>query len=146
MGLSATVYLISSEMYQRAVEGNSEAFNSGDFSVSYNLDKSWHAIHYLLTGKNNLGFLDGLQLEVGEEHMEVHSPEKIAKLNKQLTENPPSELALGISFTELNEKEIYPGTWSDSSDIGYIRTNLEIFAGAISEASKNGGALFVTIL
>lgn len=82
MGVRATVYSISADDYVRAEKGDA----SFQCDCELELDKSWHAIHFLLTGDTELRFLaDGVEVvEGGDFSVTAHSPEAVVDLGERV--------------------------------------------------------------
>ena len=81
MGVEASIHAISRASYAAAQRGDLSELEVDSSVEILDLDKAWHAIHYLLTGDSKLTFLlTGTQIEDVEEHCEVHSPDSIRSL------------------------------------------------------------------
>ena len=142
MGMSATVYLISEEAYQAAHDGDLDSFDTSLDIDPIELDKAWHAIHYLITGDTELTLLKG-GAEVVEEAY-AHSPKLVAFIWKKIQEKTLEEFAASFSFDDFNKQEIYPNGW-DETGYDYIENYLVSFLEFIELAVSRNEGLFIVI-
>ena len=95
------------------------------------IDKSWHAIHFLLTGEVERGegplawavfapMLIGEDLGRGPPR--ILMSEHVLELSKALAPLTGDKLKRKCDRTVMNEREIYPGGWS-AGDEDYIADN-----------------------
>ncbi len=146
MSMTANVYLISQAAYNSATEGNLENFQLQSDAESVNLDKAWHAIHYLITGDPSLNFLlTGSQVKGIDELFEVHSPDDISDLKRKLSEKFVSKLISSYQPKEFNALNIYGGPGWDGSSVKYIEQYLTVFLDILKEATKRGDGIAVSI-
>ena len=77
-------------------------------SIKYiNLDKAWHAIHYLLTGNSEHTFLlTGTQIEGVSEHCELHSPDSLRSLQLGLGSMSVAEIMSGFRCDDFNDRSL----------------------------------------
>jgi Domain of unknown function (DUF1877) len=146
MGLRASIHAISRASYAAALRGDMSEFDA-DFSVeSVDLDKAWHAIHYLLTGDSELNFLlTGTQIAGVSEHCEVHSPKSLRSLQLKLASMSVPEIMSGFRVDTFNDLNIYPGGWTKDM-AAYIAQQLERFPRKLRELVDRELGLMVIIL
>jgi hypothetical protein len=145
MGVRATINLISPAEYAAAVAQDFGAISTDGRKMD--LDKAWHAIHYLLTGNTDLRFLlEGVQCSMVSEIVEAHSPASIAKLSEGLSKASTRDLMARFQPDVFNANRIYPDPWEGgSSEFDYIEENLACFVALVHEAAQAGKGIFVTI-
>lgn len=143
MGMTASVYEVLADSYAEVIERGLEALDFEETN-SIDLDKAWHAISYLVSGKEGDGFfLGGTIIGSGEEQCIVFSIEDVKSLCE--TMNADKQLAYLSKFNAdaFNQKEIYPGTWDSWSRDGYLKPKLSEFACFLEEVTKSGNAVAV---
>jgi hypothetical protein len=144
MGLRASIYQISAAAYEAARSGDLAKFELDDVS-KINLEKDWHAIHYLVTGDSTLNFLlSGTQLPQVSEHCEVHEPASIEALHRRLSETSVSQIMANFDPATFNQLQIYPDGWSEA-DASYIQASLEAFLSKLKQAADSKRGFFVVI-
>jgi len=104
------------------------------------LDKAWHALHYLLTGmprdgEGPLAFLLKGGTPVGDEDLgygpaRVFRPQEVAAIADALASVSQRTLLPRFDLKKFERLEIYPGRWSEVSlrsehDLGYYFGPLE---------------------
>jgi len=143
MGLRARIYAISRASYAAALHGDLS------FAVdeSLDLDKAWHAIHYLLTGDSELNFLlTGTQIEDVSEHCEVHSPESLRSLQLKSASMSVAEIMSGFRVNDFNHRNIYPEGDKWTEDVApYIAEHLERFLRKLRELADSELGMMVII-
>jgi hypothetical protein len=98
------------------------------------LDKAWHAIHFILNGTRlggdpPLDFLvsEGTQIgdvDVGFGPARALSSDAVRHLAEALAPIEPQEFQRRIDLCRLDEMAIYPGRWQrDGLDVDYIVSN-----------------------
>jgi hypothetical protein len=96
------------------------------------IDKSWHAIHYLLNSDTWEGepffdvVLGGTELgeDIGYGPARYLSPKEVQAVANALQELPAFEVLERFDAQRLNDAEIYPHGWSGSpEELDYIRDN-----------------------
>ena len=143
--MTAGIYAVSAQAYAAALNGNSEAFVLSDSIPGIDLDKAWHAIHYLLTGDTTLTLLlSGTQIVGVSEHSEVHAPENIAALHHRLSSILAAEIVQKFDPTEFNRLGIYPEGWTVPG-ASYIEQHLRVFIAMLERAADSGHGLFIVI-
>jgi hypothetical protein len=91
---------------------------------SASLEKSWHGLHYLLTGEvwegnGPLGFLlaGGEHLDGDEESgVRWFEPRDVAKIDSALAAVTDDVLWSRFDAAEMEAQEIYPGIWDEDED------------------------------
>ena len=112
---------------------------------SLDLDKAWHAIHYLLTGDSERTFLlTGTQIEGVSEHCEVHSPDSLKSLQLRLASTSVTEIMSGFRADDFNDRNIYPGRWTDAM-APYVAEHLERFLRKLRELVDAESGMIVVI-
>jgi hypothetical protein len=143
MGMCAHIYLISPEAYSAAARGDIEDFDTGQDGIVENLDKAWHAIHYLVTGDQELRFLlEGVQIDPVSEPFEAHSPQLIVTLSQRLASTSPAALMANFDPDKFNALHIYPGPW-DVTAAAYIEGHLTRFFSVVRRAAEQGKGIAV---
>lgn len=120
------------------------------------LDKAWHAIHYLLTGSDfdagaPLGFLlMGGEL-VGDRGMgplRLFTPERLGDISRALEALDGAELQRRFDPVELTRRGIYPvDLWSRAPEEdelrGYVREYFEQLKAFVRQGAQQGRGLLV---
>jgi hypothetical protein len=110
MGLTAGVQAISRRTYEAALASRGVDFVVDSSCEVLDLDKAWHAIHYLATGDASLTFLlSGKQIAGVLEHCEVHSPESVSALHAAMAARPVESIMAGFQPVKFSALKIYPG-------------------------------------
>jgi hypothetical protein len=144
MGLRAGIHAISRATYAAALGDDSELAVASSIK-SVDLDKAWHAIHYLLTGDSELTFLlTGTQIEGISEHCEVHSPDSLRSLQLRLASTSVAEIMSGFRLDDFNDRNIYPGGWTKDM-APYVAEHLERFLRKLRELVDDESGMMVVI-
>jgi hypothetical protein len=138
-----------------------EDFGDADGSKFLELDigETWHGLQYLLTetaweGTAPLDFLVRGGVEVGdipsdEGTARAFAPDEVKKLSEALQKLSMDTLRKRFDATQLQQHEIYPGTWDDPpGDEDPLEELLSYFAELkkfVSQVAKRGHALVVHI-
>jgi hypothetical protein len=120
------------------------------------LDKSWHAIHFLLNGQTWEGegplfdaILGGKTLgeeDVGYGPARFLTPDEVRKTAEALNQVSVSELLAKFDAHQLNDRDIYPQHWTgDDIDYQYVRDNFVRLAEFFRLAAKNDDAMLLYI-
>jgi hypothetical protein len=97
------------------------------------IDKAWHAIHFLLTGVVEGGeaplawavFAPTLIGEdVGEGPARVLMPDQVIEVSKALAPVTTDKLKRNCDWSVMNERQIFPGAWR-KGDEDYIGDNFK---------------------
>jgi hypothetical protein len=95
------------------------------------VDKAWHAIHFLLTGSVREGepplqWVVIAPTEIGEDngsgHARVLTPEEVIEVSKALAPITADKLKRKCDWQSMNDSEIYPQGWH-AGDEEYIAEN-----------------------
>lgn len=119
------------------------------------IDKSWDAIIFLLTGEGvtNIDhpltkvlfsgqFIDeGQDLGYGPAH--YLTPEQVTELNNQISKITIEELKLKYNPERMAELEVYPAVWEKAGDeaFEYLGESFKSVQKVYSDAAKNGEAI-----
>jgi Domain of unknown function (DUF1877) len=102
----------------------------GDF---LDIDKSWHAIHFLLTGEVEggeapLAWTVFAPTSVGEDlgrgSARVLLPDQVIEVSQALAPVTVDKLRRGCDWAVMNERQIFPGGWR-KGDEDYIADNFK---------------------
>jgi hypothetical protein len=146
MSLIGHVYLLPEERISQLLAGELEAEAVVD--AAYNapeqgfvdLDKAWHALHYLLTGTSRdgdgpLAFLLKGGAPVGNDlggygPARVFTPAEAAAIADALADVSQAKLLPRFDLKKFERLELYPGRWAELNprseyDLGYYFGPLE---------------------
>jgi hypothetical protein len=126
--------------------------------IELNLEESWHAIHFLLTGsawagKAPLNFVATGGEELGEEggHAPARSlsASQVRKLAAALDRCPTEALLKRFDPAALTAADVYPGTWSrpaQGQDMrGYVGAHYDKLRKFVMQAAGARQALIISI-
>lgn len=120
------------------------------------IDKAWHAIHFLLTKQPwstqlPSGFLlagteVGAELDYGA--IRVLSPSQVSDIADHLSTLPADFVNLEFDFEKLQSADIYPSIWdsNDPEDITYTASYFEDLKQFVTEAASRGEGIAIAIL
>lgn len=145
MGQCATIHVIDQKAWEAAATGDFDNVDTVVAVPPVDLEKSWHAIHFILTGNTNLTFLgDGKQLEIVEEHCEAHSPKSVRKLAAVIGGRDAQELISTIDSHDPRLNQIY--AWVNSPEFrSYLSEYLEAFL-LLLQIAVDGGYGFMVVI
>lgn len=91
------------------------------------VDKSWHGIHFLLTGavtggEAPLASVVMAPTEIGEGRARLLAPDDVIEVSKALAPFNADKLKRKCDWAVMNEREIYPQNW-EAGDEAYIAEN-----------------------
>lgn len=91
------------------------------------VDKSWHGIHFLLTGAATggdapLAWAVMARTEIGEGRARLLAPDDVVAVSKALAPITADKLKRKCDWSGMNEGEIYPQDWT-AGDEDYIADN-----------------------
>jgi hypothetical protein len=123
------------------------------------LDKSWHGIHYLLTGTADEGgapldFLVAGGVDVGDEDVGYGPPraftsEETRAIAAALAAISDDELRSRFAPEAMMKAEIYPEIWDrdpkDDDTLGYLMEYVAILRAAIASVTSRGHGLLVML-
>lgn len=145
MGLRANIHPITAESYDAAMRGDLGSFSPSEALDGADLDKTWHAIHYLLTGDTDLRFLlSGCDVAAYGGHVTAHSPQEVAALHTLMSSKTNEQIMTAFGAELFNELGIYPDGW-DASAACYLAECLERFRRLIQRAANKGYGIAVTL-
>lgn len=120
------------------------------------LDKAWHAIHFLLAGDEwdatlPAGFLlsgtpVGADLGYGEAR--ILTPVEVDDVSKFLSRLPDDFVEKNFDHAALEKAQIYPTIWDrkDPEDIKYVSSHFKELKSIVQIAAANGEGLALAIL
>jgi hypothetical protein len=127
-----------------------------DFSSECHLDidKTWHAIHFLLNGETWAGtpplqntVRGGIEIsdeDVGYGPARFLNPKEVKQTAKALSEISEAELLSRFDPVELNAAGIYPETWGEiEKEQEYIGQHYRALVNFFQEASEAGDAMLL---
>jgi Domain of unknown function (DUF1877) len=132
--------------------------NSGDVTSGVDIDKSWAAIHFMLTGSQwggsepqSLPVLGGTEIgaDIGYGPARYLTPEQVLAAHRVLDPIPAEELKKRFIPAKLEEADIYPsGIWLDEGMDGfeYIEHWYEQLRAFYAHAAKNGNAVLLAVV
>ena len=127
------------------MRGDLALFAPSETLKGTDLDKAWHAIHYLVTGDSELRFLlTGHDIAEFGGHLEAHSPTDIVALRARLSAKTDDEILSAFDAPLFNELGIYSGPW-DASARDYIAEWLQRFRVVVERAADNECGLAVML-
>ncbi|EFM08448.1 protein of unknown function DUF1877 [Paenibacillus curdlanolyticus YK9] len=167
MGMIGHLKQVSPELLNDLIEQKVDAFSilfeESDVNRTLYLDKSWHAIHFLLNGEAWEGeeplvyaVFGGAAIggepnfEEGDE-VEEDSParyltvEQVKQVSAALQQIPEEELARRFIPARMAELDIYPSTWEDEGELAYVMDYYRELAAYYQEAADNGQAMLLHI-
>lgn len=120
------------------------------------LDKAWHAIHFLLNGQTwegNGPLYDSVlggealgQEDVGYGPARFLTPEEVKETAQALDDVSASDLLAKFDAKELNDNSIYPQDWTDEEiDLQYVRNNFLRLVEFFRSAAESDNALLLYI-
>ncbi|MEZ6143734.1 MAG: YfbM family protein [Zavarzinella sp.] len=159
MSMTCVLYAISADAARQAI-ANPEMIENllDDGNIDQvSLEKSWHGIHFTLTGTAwegdpPLNFILGGGQEVGEDigygAARIIKPEDVVEINGQLGDFSDDHFAQRFDLNLLEENEIYPQIWDEPLEdlleeyTDYFRATREL----IVRAAGKGQALLVAMM
>lgn len=146
MGAYGTCHAISNKGYDHAIVGADEKFRTVSEIPPVELDKAWHAIHFLLTGDTRMTLLlSGTQVPGVCEHCEVHRAESIRDLYATINGRTVDELLAAFDVKIFDDLKIYPGPeWSEIGS-SFIRPFLKDFVDFLKSLTDRNLGLMVVI-
>jgi len=125
--------------------------------MNTDLDKAWHGIHYLLTGRAwegvpPLNFLlaGGRQvgnIDVGYGPARVFTAEETRCIGAALDRLDDDLLRSHFNPEDMMEQDIYPGIWhrkpQEDDTLGYLMEYVQILRGFLSQAVDEGSGIII---
>lgn len=129
----------------------------GSDATEIDLDKTWHGIHFLLSGDvdgltdDPLGFLLGgepLGEDFGYGPARVFSPDEVVEIHEALAEVRPESLASRYDPEAMRREEIYPSIWDNPDDdaLAYILDGFVRLQDGVREAASGGRGLIIAVM
>lgn len=128
---------------------------SGADFTNMDVDKAWHAIHFLLTGTAYEGNGPLFNVIMGGEELDdtdngygparILTPAEVKEVNKALEHIPPAELQKRFSAKKLKEADIYPEIWDDEDGLEYVITHYEQLRDFYKNAAEAGNGMVLAL-
>lgn len=165
MGMIGNLVRVSNEQLENFKTNSDEleelVYAEESFSAPWymDLDKTWEAIHFILTGKSlaesEMNPSDNSELSTVIFHTQLideeqdlgygpasyNSPDQVDKLTNKLNELNVSELEENFDGNKLNNAGVYPEIWDEIESKEYVFDNLKSLIVFFNEASKNKEAI-----
>ncbi|HYQ04040.1 MAG TPA: YfbM family protein [Polyangiaceae bacterium] len=137
-----------------------EGSPTGEFGpfADLDVDKAWHAIHFLLTGsawegESPLNFIAAGGAEIGDDvgygPARCLDSSEVASLAAALQELPTNVLLKRFNPEALSAADIYPDIWDrppeEDDSQGYVAEYYEVLRSFILDAASEHQALLVSI-
>jgi hypothetical protein len=126
----------------------------GDLGQAGDFEKSWHGLHYVLTGTTDggeppLNFLMGggreLELEDGETPLLTHSSADTRRIADALMRLSDEEVRRRANPAEIGRLDLYPGVWDKPEHLDYLLEEVRRLRETVSEVAGRGLGLLVSI-
>jgi len=129
---------------------------SGEILDALDLDKSWHLIHFLLTGETWSGepplgnvVLGGTELpetDAGYGPFRYLVPSEVREASNALASITAEDLWARFDAKQVKEAKVYPSPWiGDSTEREYVTQNYEALRRYFTEAARSGNAMLLYI-
>ena len=147
MGLTATVFQITPEVYARTravgVDGLTEVCKQPG---TCELDKLWHLAKVAITNDDSFSFISGLELEAPDVTLTVCSPSEVDALAATIEGKTARELVAAINWSVIDLAKVYPSgvTLSDFRDDWLLQV-LDQFLLFVRDARVRGNGLMTSI-
>ena len=132
-----------------------EASEAGE-APETDLDKAWHAIHFLLTGSAEDGdeplcylMMGGQQIgdeDVGYGPARALLPDEVKSFDAALSQVTGADLVQRFNPDQMMTQKIYPEIWDRSAEdpvLDYVVDYYEILRSFVREASDAGNGLII---
>lgn len=126
----------------------------GDLGPAGDFEKSWHGLHYVLTGMADggeppLNFLTGggreLELEDGETPLLTHSSVDTRRIADALSQLSDEAVRGRVNPDEMQRLEIYPEFWDEPDNVDYLLEDFRRLRETVSGVAGGGLGLLVSI-
>jgi hypothetical protein len=125
-----------------------------DPSDLLDIDKSWHLIHFLLTGDGSEGdyplvnaVLGGKELpetDAGYGPYRYLVPDEVEAVSQALASISAEDLWSRFNASRVKSEDIYPSIWTgDEDDKAYISQNYEALRRYFADAAASGDAMLL---
>lgn len=137
------------------IETSSQGNALGDEHVQVDLDKAWHAIHFLLTGSAEAGtgpeaflLVGGTPIgnvDVGYGPARAFRAADVAAISRALSAVGPETLRSRFNHQALHKARIYPSIWNrnDLGDIDYVLEYYTTLLHHLNSAAAKGLGLVI---
>lgn len=121
-----------------------------DTGEEMDLDKAWHGIHYLLTGKPGVAepplgdaIMGGVEIgeDTGYGKPRFLEPQQVKAVADALSKISPDELLQCYDKDELNKEEIYGVGYDEKQDRDYLSNAYREMVDFYQKAALNGRAM-----
>jgi hypothetical protein len=143
------------DLIESWLSGDSEETEVSDEHIQVDLDKAWHAIHFLLCGSADGG--DGPEafllaggtaigdIDVGYGPARAFRSDEIKAISKALTVIPPEALRARFNHALLKKHDIYPSIWdrNDPGDVDYTIEYYDTLLQHLNTAASKGMGMIV---
>ena len=119
------------------------------------LEKSWHALHFLFTGKADGGFQPMAFMQEGGEDVgedswgdpvaRLFSPAQVQNIDAFLAAMTPESLDKRYDPGRMTELEIYGGAWEQDDEYDHLLETFEDVRGFVRTAVEAGDWLAVRV-
>jgi Domain of unknown function (DUF1877) len=126
----------------------------GDLGPDGDFEKSWHGLHYLLTGTSSegeppLNFLMGggreLELVDGDTPLLTHSSSDTRRIADALSQLSEEEVRARANPAEFKRLEVYPEVWDDPKSLEYLLEDFRRLRATVTAVANRGLGLLVSI-
>jgi hypothetical protein len=159
MGMTASLTRLNVEQWQELKDNPElvlEEFWEREGLMSVDLDKAWHAIHYVLNGQAWEGvgplaqtILGGERLEVNEDAVNVAllSPADVQLVNQALQAISHQDFIARYDAKALDKAEVYPQIWvRDGQDgLNYVLEYFSELKAGYEAAAASGEGLLISV-
>lgn len=128
--------------------------DNADFT-SMDVDKAWHAIHFLLNGDAWEGDGPLYDAVMGGEELDdtdngygparILTPDEVKEVNKALERIPPAELERRFNASAMKKSEIYPEIWDDDDGLEYVIVHYEQLREFYKNAAEAGNGMVLAL-
>jgi hypothetical protein len=126
----------------------------GDLGPGGDFEKSWQALHYILTGtawegQPPLNFLMGggreLEIPSHDNPLITHSSADTRRIAEALAALSDEEARRRVNREEMVRLDIYPGIWDDDEGVAYLLEEVRRLRETVSAIAGRGLGLLVSI-
>ncbi|PZM66290.1 YfbM family protein [Paenibacillus dendritiformis] len=160
MGMTGKLHRISMDtlegMIESAISVTDFIFDEEQEQHALDIDKAWHAIHYLLNGSDWEGELPMFNVILGGTELEENAGcgpiryltnEEVKGIASAMAEISVHELKERFKPEAMNELEIYPSwDWRASEEWTYIFDYYKEVRDYYAEAARNNDAMLLYLM
>lgn len=159
MGMICSIFALDEKELSR-INNDSDAlmefFEKADDQID--LDKAWHAIHFLLTGSAwqgdfplNFILSGGRVLQTSDEESERYfSPAEVSSINQALSHVTNEDLLNRYDAKKMTEADLYPSIWArpneQEANRSYIAENFTSLKEFLIAQASRGKGMIVSIM